>query len=460
MPATNCTSVVASASFYTTAFGACRTSSSAFQRTWYSNMVQACGNGGCRARSTCAPALDDSPLPTNAHLLRLQGWRSKGLNLVDQPGLELLDDILGSGRLERLLKLFNLVHKLRRLLGHADTALCLLLLFSLLLLLKRLEHDGLVAREEAGVARRHTFGHVLLPAVVLRRVLVAQVDHHEHVLPHVVVLLHVVLEAVCLCFECEPRQSTDEAIVLHVVLDERVGLTQLGERVDDDTEDDVQDDGYDDHIVREIVDELEREQSVAGRGGVDDRADVATAQALVDAVEEAHEEIFAHGDVFVGVIVQNHVIREDREGDDRVDVDDDPAQHCGEEDGPAVGGNGERDSHQILGLCEDVEQMNREEEGRRRQPEDRGDEEDRVERKRRVLQIVKRRAVEHLHDPVWVAGVRLFERFAERETGRLRPALVLLGGEVVQEVQDKDDDAREALQHPQKVVPIVESGEE
>eukprot|EP00966_Prymnesium_polylepis_P195142 4523605-Prymnesium_polylepis.1 len=139
--------------------------------------------------------------------------------------------------------------------------------------------------------------------------------------------------------------------------------------------------------THEIVDELEREQSVAGRGGVDDRADVATAQALVDAVEEAHEEIFAHGDVFVGVIVQNHVIREDREGDDRVDVDDDPAQHCGEEDGPAVGGNGERDSHQILGLCEDVEQMNREEEGRRRQPEDRGDEEDRVERKRRVLQI-------------------------------------------------------------------------
>ena len=64
--------------------------------------------------------------------------------------------------------------------------------------------------------------HQLVDVIVKRRVVVdvgvGEVDEVVDVGPHVVLVLHVLVEAVAMVLEVVARQATDEAAVAHVLL--------------------------------------------------------------------------------------------------------------------------------------------------------------------------------------------------------------------------------------------------
>jgi hypothetical protein len=89
--------------------------------------------------------------------------------------------------------------------------------------------------------------------VILGGGLLAQVHDEVEVVPHVVVLLDVPLEATSLSVEGEAVDAADEAGVLHVVLLGEGVRAQLAEGIDDDAEDDVEQDRDHDRPEGELV---------------------------------------------------------------------------------------------------------------------------------------------------------------------------------------------------------------
>ena len=117
---------------------------------------------------------------------------------------------------------------------------------------------------------------MLLPAVVLGRLLLAQHHKEVEVVPLGVLHLDVVVEAVALGVKGEAVDATYEALVGDLALDHLAVLAQLTERVDDDAEDDVEQDDAHEEPVGESIYNLHSKRGGGGGLGMRGSCDAGT----------------------------------------------------------------------------------------------------------------------------------------------------------------------------------------
>mmetsp|Transcript_4164 Transcript_4164/g.6942 ORF Transcript_4164/g.6942 Transcript_4164/m.6942 type:complete len:251 (+) Transcript_4164:658-1410(+) len=217
--------------------------------------------------------------------------------------------------------------------------LCRLAFFELL------EHYGLVSRQERNITTvKHLVSNILLEAVVLIFILLIQINHQEHVHPHVVVLFYVHVKspssAASLRVKCETVDAADETRVLHIVLDERVGLAQLRKRVDDDAKDHIEQDGDHYYVEAKVEEPFSEVFRVIVRSQVNDNSDVSGSQTLIKRVSPALEEIIAHFYVFwspfVVEVVEHDVWLESGKCEDGVQVNDNDSEESSHTDRMSV----------------------------------------------------------------------------------------------------------------------------
>ena len=83
-------------------------------------------------------------------------------------------------------------------------------------------------------------------------VLLQHIDHVEEVIPHVMLLLAMIAEALAALLKLVALATADEALGVHVLADAVLFITKLTERVDNDTEHDVQANDVDDDEERQV----------------------------------------------------------------------------------------------------------------------------------------------------------------------------------------------------------------
>eukprot|EP00760_Papus_ankaliazontas_P013906 PhM_4_TR15917/c0_g2_i1/m.26277 len=257
-------------------------------------------------------------------------------------------------------------------------------------LVRRLQAQRPSDREETNFVPHNHSVHVVLLAAELVVRLERQVVHKVEVLPHVVVVVVVVLEAAVRGAASVQRGLLDAADEARPCLVRRHGLTaltQLSEGVDDDAEENVQEDNDHDREEGEVVDDAPVDVVVGGvpvgRGlNVADTAALPQPVRQQDhgapeqgAAPEAAADV-AVRDVLVEVVVGQH----------REHVDDNEQQAKREQQRAAVCCDGENDVLKLRRSTDELQQLYREEERVVQVPDDAGHEEQHALPQRRVRQ--------------------------------------------------------------------------
>ena len=114
--------------------------------------------------------------------------------------------------------------------------------------------------------------HIALDAVVLSWVLLVQIRDEKEVVPHVVLMIHVLVKVIrtAQVVEGAPLVAAHETVVFELHQSVLAPITQRGEGVDDQTNVDVEEQNADPDEKDEVENHTRHEEAVHAIGRVDD----------------------------------------------------------------------------------------------------------------------------------------------------------------------------------------------
>eukprot|EP00960_Hanusia_phi_P010732 315333-Hanusia_phi.AAC.4 len=208
-----------------------------------------------------------------------------------------------------------------------------------------------------------------------------EVDEEEEIVPHVVVLLDVILEArpgLARLVEQDPVEAANETLSCDLFIERLLSLAQLRKGVDDDAEDDIHQDGGDDDVEQEGVEHAVDDQIAirvrrvinGPRNLMKGFTQVTLAQSHIQHDQHALPDGRTSRSVVVGIqspppfdvrSLKPELLGEEEKADDSEDVvHDDEQDACLDERSSAVG-DGLDHTPQDSAVVEDFEEMDEEE---------------------------------------------------------------------------------------------------